>query len=440
MDKTASARSGHSLPPSLWADTAPAFPAQPALSGAARCDVAIIGGGFTGLRCALALAEAGVSVRVLEARDIGYGASGRSGGQVNPILRKTVEAVRLEVGPRIGDTLVRLTLSSATDLFRDIEHYGIDCDPVQKGWLQVAHSPAMLHKLQGLRDSWTAAGGDIAQLDAAEVQDWSGAQGYVGGLYHPTAGHVQPLSLVRGLARAALARGAVIHERSPITTLDRAEGGRWHLATATGGQLSAERVVLATNGYTDRLWPGLRATILPFVSIQAATEPLTPAQRAAILPRGTTIADTRRSIIYGRYDRDFRLSIGCMGSFPENPEALGAFGRLRRGVERTFPALRGIAWERKWGGYIALTTDALPHLHDPAPGLYIGLGFNGRGVAMASVMGRALAAALLGVDRADLPFPVTPLKAVPLHRLLNAILPAAPPLMALADRLDNWRG
>lgn len=431
--------SGTTLPPSLWADTAPAFPAQPPLGGDAACDVAIIGAGFTGLRTALALAEAGTAVRVLDAREVGYGASGRSGGQVNPILRKTVEAIRAELPPGIGDNLVQATLASGTALFEDIRRYGIDCDAVEKGWMQVAHSPAMLKKLLVLRDSWNAAGGRIREQDAAEVQAWSGAQGYVGGLFHAAAGHVQPLSLTRGLARAAMTRGAVIHESSPVTGLDRGAGGKWRLTTP-GGSLTADRVVIATNGYTDALWPGLRATILPFVSIQAATEPLSEAQRAAVLPRGTTFAGTRRSIIYGRYDRDGRLSIGCIGSFPEAPQALGAFSRLKAGTERAFPALRGVRWDRIWGGRIAMTTDALPHLHEPAPGLTIGLGYNGRGVAMSAVMGRTLADRLLGRPERELPFAVTPITAVPFHRLLAAVLPATPPLMALADRLDGLRG
>lgn len=431
--------SGKTLPPSLWADTAPGIAAQPPLQGDASCDVAIIGAGFTGLRCALGLAEAGTSVRVLEAREIGYGASGRSGGQVNPILRKSVEAVRAELPPGIGDNLIQATLASGTALFDDIRRYGIDCDAVEKGWLQVAHTGTMLKKLQGLRDSWNAAGGKIRELDAAETLDWSGARGYVGGLFHASAGHVQPLSLTRGLARAALERGAMIHEATPVTGLERDTKGKWRLTTPTG-RLTAERVVIGTNGYTDTLWPGLKATVIPFVSIQAATQPLAEPQRMQVLPRGTTFADTRRSIIYGRYDRDNRLCIGCIGSYPDAPEALGAFGRLKAGTERAFPVLRGVRWERKWGGRIAMTADALPHLHEPAPGLTIGLGYNGRGVAMSAVMGRALARRILGAPDRDLPFAMMPLTPVPFHRILSILLPAAPPLMALADRLDSLRG
>jgi glycine/D-amino acid oxidase-like deaminating enzyme len=201
----------------------------------------------------------------------------------------------------------------------------------------------------------------------------------------------------------------------------------------------AANVVIATNGYTGDLIPGLRQSILPMVSLLAATAPLSPAQRAEILPRLTTIADTRRAIFYARYDRDHRLAIGCLGSDPDNPQALGGMSRLRAGAERIFPALKGIAWDYAWGGRIAVTKDFLPHLHEPAPGLHIGLGFNGRGVAMSSVMGRALAARILGASAGSLPFPVTPLKSISYHRLLTAVLPLAGPVLSAADALDRMR-
>ncbi len=428
--------SGSTLPRSLWAATGVPLPAQPRLVGNRRCDVAIIGAGFTGLRAALGLALAGVDVVVLEAMDVGYGASGRNGGQVNPILRLTPDAVRAAIGARNGERLVSATLGSGNDLFDDIERFAIACDPVKKGWLQVAHTAAALKRLQALRSAWNAAGGEIALLDRDECREWSGSSHYLGGLFHPHAGHVHPLSLVRGFAAAAMERGATVFERSPALEISRGTGGKWTVRTQDGALL-ADTVVITTNGYTGDLWPGLKRTIMPFVSIQAATRPLTPEQRAQVLPRGTTIADTRRSIIYGRYDRDGRLSIGCMGSYPERPDALGGFARLRSGTERVFPVLKGIEWQFRWGGRIAVTSNFLPRMHEPAPGLLIGLGFNGRGVAMTSVMGRALAAKILGAGEGDLPFPVTPIKAVPLHRILAALLPFAAPVLSTADRLDR---
>lgn len=430
--------SGTTLPKSLWATTAISLAAQLELEGGHQFDVAIVGAGFTGLRAALELALAGVRVVVLEAMEVGYGASGRSGGQVNPILRMTPDEVNAEIGHRNGERLVAATLASGNDLFNDISRFGIACDPVQKGWLQVAHTAAAMKGLERLQKAWNAAGGEISILNRNECREWSGSTDYVGGLFHPSAGHVQPLSLVRGFARAALQHGVKIFEHSTVTAISRAGNNKWMLRTRRGS-VTADKVVIATNAYTGDLWPKLKRTIMPLVSLQAATEPLSAVQRSQVLPRETTIADTRRAIIYARYDRDGRLSIGCMGSYPDNPDALGGFGRLQSGTERIFPTLKGVEWQFKWGGRIAITSNFLPHLHEPAPGLLIGLGFNGRGVAMTSVMGRALGAKVLGTPDGDLPFPVSPIKTIPFQRILATILPVATPLLAVADRLDRMK-
>jgi len=437
MSEDRGQQSGGTLPNSLWAATAPALPVQSPLRGAARCDVAIVGAGFTGLRTAIDVAASGASVIVLEAKDVGFGASGRSGGQVNPLLHLTPDATRAAIGERHGNRLIELTLRSGLDLFDDIDRFGIECDAVRKGWLQVAPTPRRMTVLEQLHKAWTAEGGQITLLDRQATREWSGAVGYEGGLFHPNAGHVQPLSLTRGFAKTALRYGAAIHEHSPVVGVER-QGNSWLLRTPEG-QVTAERVVLTTNGYTDALWPRLQREILPMVSVLAATAPLTEAQRAQILPRETSLADNRRSIIYCRYTREGRLAIGCLGSDPERPDFLGAFHRMKAGAERVFPVLRDVAWHYRWGGRIAVTGNFLPRLHEPAPGVFIGLGFNGRGVAMSSVMGRALAARLLGGSAADAPFPATAITPRPFHRIMAGVLPLAAPMLILADRLEDRR-
>lgn len=426
------------FPDSLWVATAAPFPKRQSLTGSHVTDVVVVGGGFTGLRTALELAVAGTRVTVLEARRVGYGASGRTGGQCNPILRMTPAAAEVALGRQHGQNLVQATIESANDLFHAIERHQIECDPVQKGWLQVAHTAATARKLETLHATWTAAGAKIDVLDRPATARWSGSNDYVAGLFHRSAGHVQPLSLARGFAAALLRHGGEIYENSAVTSAARGKGGKWHVKTAQGEVLAAT-VVIATNGYSGSLVQGLNRTILPMVSLLAATAPLSPAQRAEILPELSTIADMRHAIYYARYDRDFRLAIGCLGSDPEAPHALGGLARLKSGAARIFPALKGVAWDYAWGGRIAVTGDFLPHLHEPEPGLLVGLGFNGRGVAMSSVMGRALAAKVLGAAESTLPFPVSPLRAMSWHGLLSSILPLAAPVLSAADRLDTMR-
>jgi sarcosine oxidase len=401
--------------------------------------VVVVGAGFTGLRTALELAQAGVRVVVLEAESVGFGASGRTGGQCNPILRMTPAAAAKALGRRHGENLVQATIASADELFGTIARHRIACDPVQKGWLQAAHSPAAAKRLMALQSAWVAEGARIDRLDGPATRDWSGSAEYVAALHHPTAGHVQPLSLVRGFAGAVLAQGGRIFEHSRAKRIERLPARGWRVVTADG-DVTAAWLVVATNGYTDGLVPELRRSILPMVSLLAATAPLGPAQRAAILPRLTTIADTRRAIYYARFDRDHRLAIGCLGSSAQSPARLGGLARLKAGAVRIFPALRDVEWQYAWGGHIAVTPDFLPHLHEPAPGLLIGLGFNGRGVAMSSVMGRALAAKILGAAESTLPFPVTPLRAMPWHRLLSMVLPLAAPALAARDGMDRLAG
>ncbi|RMF33807.1 MAG: FAD-binding oxidoreductase [Alphaproteobacteria bacterium] len=415
-----------------WTVTAGAAPRTTRLEGAIDVDVLVVGGGLTGCRTALGLAEAGTSVALVDGKAIGWGASGRSGGQCNPVWRQTPKELIELLGRTHGETLIRTTLTAADDLFSDIRTYQIDCDAVQSGWIQAAHSRKAARRMSALGKAWASAGADIVELDGAAVREASGSPAYSFALRHSAGGNVQPLSLTRGFARAAAARGARLFGDTPITALERVNG-KWRAASAAG-EITAENVVLATNGYTDALWPGLRKTFLPMVSIMVATEPLNRRLQEEILPGRVTISDSRLAIYFARYDRDGRLLFGCVGS-SERVDLLGGFARLRRGLKTVFPQLADVGIERKWGGRIAVTPEMMPHLHEPAPGVLAGLGYSGRGIAMTSVMGRALAARLLGASADELPFPTRPVSALPFHGLVRQFIPLAAPAMTLRDRL-----
>lgn len=417
-----------------WNRTAPPAPQCQPMGGDVSVDVAIVGAGLTGLRAAIGLAEAGTKVAVIDAHQIGFGASGRSGGQCNPMWRETPEKLAQNLGSEQAERLIETTLGAADALFDDIKRYDIACEAEQNGWIQAAHSKKEVGDLQNLGNAWRAVGAPIDDLSGAELAQIAGSNAYGFALRHPRGGSVQPLALTRGYAATAQSLGAHLFENSPATALTRVSG-KWHLQTP-GGQIEAETVILTTNGYTDPLWPGLKQTVLPLVSVIFATAPLSAEQRATVLPERTTLSDTRRAIYYTRYDAENRLIFGSVGS-DERVGMLGGHDRLRTGLATVFPQIADIKIECAWGGRIAITQDHMPHLHEPAPGILAGLGYNGRGIAMSSVMGRTLARKALGGANSDLPFAVKPILPAPLNWAKRQVIPLIAPVLSLQDRVGK---
>jgi glycine/D-amino acid oxidase-like deaminating enzyme len=237
--------------------------------------------------------------------------------------------------------------------------------------------------------------------------------GYAGGMLDRRAGALHPLSYARGLARAAQRAGARLHGRSAVRRLQSDVGG-WRV-TAARGAVRARTVILATNAYTGGLWPGLRQTMLPVQSYQVATEPLSEAVRRRVLPGGQVVSDLRRILFYFRLDPQGRLLMGGRGPLDDRGDP-ALFTRLEATAGRLFPGLGDVRWTHRWSGRVALTADHVPHLHEPRPGVLIGLGYNGRGVAMATVMGQLLAERALGASPAEIGWPVTPITPIALHR------------------------
>jgi sarcosine oxidase len=237
---------------------------------------------------------------------------------------------------------------------------------------------------------------------------------------------------VRGLARAARKAGARLFEGSAATRVERS-GGAWRIATAHGN-LVADRVVIGTDGYTGPLWPKLDRTILTVQSIQVATRPLGHNLAARILPRGECVSETRKLAFYFRRDPAGRFLLGARGPTAE-VDSDAMFAALGHSLGRLFPMIDRDAVEYRWSGRVALTPDELPHLHEPAPGLHVGLGYNGRGVAMATMMGRALAERAAGAPDADAAFPLTPMAPIPWHGLRQPLMALGIAYYRLKDRL-----
>lgn len=405
------------LTPSLWAATAAPAPDTAPLDSDAQADVVIVGAGYCGLSTALHLAERGVRVVVLEAREVGFGGSGRNGGQVIPGLKHDPSELIAMFGAEKGQRLVDFAGSTADAVFDLIEKHRMDVPHVRRGWIQGSHTTDALKLAERRARDWGAQGVATQLLDRAETARLLGTDKYFGGWVDPRGGGVQPLSYARGLARAAIAAGVVIHTASPVTQLAQA-GGKWHVTTKRGAKVLAERVVLATNGYTDDLWPQLRKSIINANSFQVATEPLAEPVRRSILPEGHVTSDARNLLLYYRIDHTGRLIMGGRGSFREpDPSQPGNWSHLENVVGKLFPQAAGVPIAYRWCGHVAITRDYMPHLHEPAPGLLIDIGCQGRGVGLQTRMGQALAEYIATGNQQALPVAPSSIKPFPLYGL-----------------------
>jgi len=405
--------SADSVRNALWTASArEAAPAADPFEAGRSVDIAIVGGGFTGVSAALAAASGGADVALIEARAIGWGASGRNGGQVIPGLKLDPSEMRAAYGEERGRRLTEAVGGAADGVFDLIERYGIDCEPKRSGWIQAAHAQAALARVLRRGDEWAALGAPAERLDRAALRRLTGTDAYLGGWIDRRAGTIQPLSYVRSLAKAAQRAGAKLHEGTLATKLAR-KSGRWEVTTSKG-TISARHVVVGQDGYADGLVPGLAKTLICVQSALVATEPLPDALRATIMPDGVCASETRRLAFYFRQSPDGRLVFGGRGAVGDG-EKPAFFSALIAAMHRTFPESRGLPIARRWSGQVALTLDGLPHIHEPEDGLHIGLGYNGRGIAMATLMGRWLAARAL--DGTEPALPVTKLSPILWHGL-----------------------
>ena len=407
----------YKLPNSLWAATAETAPKTSSLRDKINVDVAIVGAGFNGLRAALILAEAGIKVSVVDAGEVGWGGSGRNGGQVNPMGHESPEVIASRWGNQYGSDLVNRFTGfigdSADELFGLVNKYNIKCDAEQNGWIRAVHGKAAIKPFEKLYQGWANAGAKLRLIDKTELEAISGTSVYHLGWIAERGGSIQPLSFARGLAKAAQNAGASIYSQTNIHDLNRS-GCQWVLKSETG-QITADKVLLCTNGYTDTLYPGLRESLIPVVSIQAATAPLTEAQDEQILKNRQTLSDTRRVIYYFRKTADNRLVFGSAGTGEEIP-GVSDRARIVNGLKTVFPQFPDFKIDYIWGGRVAVTQDHLPHIHQPAPGIYSALGCNGRGVALATAMGRLLTELVQGKTPEELPIPITNIRKYPFHR------------------------
>jgi glycine/D-amino acid oxidase-like deaminating enzyme len=415
----------------LWELTAPPAPATTALAERLTADVAIVGGGYTGLSAALHLAERGVSVVLLEAIEIGWGGAGRNVGLVNPAQWVLPDLFEKHLGPKWGGRLLTLLGNAPYDVFALVERLGLACEAVHHGTLHCGVGRAGVKELEQRCEQWSRRGAPVRLLDARETEARVGSRAYAGALLDERAGTIQPLAYARGLATAAIAAGARLFTSSPVISAERHDG-KWVIGTGEG-QVVAERVIVATDAYSTGPWADFRAQQVYLPYFNFATEPLAADLAASILPNREGAWDTKQVLSSFRFDAAGRLVFGSVGALRNTGTAIH-HAWAERAMTRVFPQLKGIRFESSWYGWIGMTSDNLPRFHRPAEGVIAFAGYNGRGIAPGTVLGRTLALHLLGdIAEADLPLPVSKTETRPIGPIMEVAYEAGAQLVHFVD-------
>jgi glycine/D-amino acid oxidase-like deaminating enzyme len=389
----------------LWAMTAPGAPPTGKLAGDAATDVCIVGGGYTGLSAALHLAKKGIRAVVLEARDVGFGGAGRNVGLVNAGMWVMPDELPKVLGPVYGDRLLTLLGDAPAAVFDIVKTYGIACELRTEGTLHCAVGQTGLDELKAREAQWQARGAPVRLLSTEETKAMVGSSAYSAALLDARAGTIQPLAYVRGLAKAALKEGAIIHTDSAVSRVE-ADTGRWRVLTASGS-VAADWVIMATDAYAQGPWEVIRREQVHLPYFNCATTPLPEEVRASILPGGQGAWDTKEVLSSFRMDALGRLVFGSVGALKGMGETIHRDWALRA-LHRIFPQVGPVAFEAEWYGQIGMTDDNLPRFHRFADRVIAICGYNGRGIAPGTVMGRTLAEHIAGERPEDaLPLPVT---------------------------------
>ncbi|MEO0911563.1 MAG: FAD-binding oxidoreductase [Pseudomonadota bacterium] len=389
---TANDRAGE-YPPSYYAATANAFPRQPKLQGEMRADVCVIGAGFTGLSAALHLAEKGYSVAILEAQRVGWGASGRNGGQIATGPREDIRDLEREYGREMAARLWDLAEEAKTILKERVARHGIACDLKPgsiHGEMQARRVPDAHAYAEHLA---TAYGYDeITSLDRAGIQAELGTEAYQGGHLDMGAGHLHPLNYALGLAQACLAAGVEMREESRVVRVSEQAP---HRVEASEGHVVADFVLYACNGYTGALAPEVSARVMPINNFIAATEPLDAGLADELIARDVCVADSKFVVNYYRLSADKRMLFGggetYSYSFPRDIPGL-----VRPNMLKIYPQLAKVAIDYAWGGTLGITMSRMPYFAALGPTQFTATGYSGQGVAMTSLAGRVLAERVAG--------------------------------------------
>ncbi|WP_219702544.1 NAD(P)/FAD-dependent oxidoreductase [Marinomonas lutimaris] len=377
---------------SYYADSANDKVLRPQLAGEQRFDVCVIGAGFTGISTALSLAERGHKVVVLEGSRIGFGASGRNGGQIVNSFNRDIDYITAQYGEVIGEKMAAMAFSGQALIRQRVAKYNIDCD-LKTGNIFAACNSKQFESLKAKKALWEAHGHEgLKLLSASSIQDHIGSERYAGGLLDIHGGHIQPLNLVLGQARAFESLGGVIYEDSKVI---RIEQGKPAKIITENGSIVADTVVVAGNAYVFGLIPEVEKKAMPCGTQVIATEPLSKDLQKQLLPTDHCVEDGNYLLDYYRLSGDGRLIYGGGTTYgAREPDKIEAI--IGRKMLKTYPMLKDVKIDFAWTGNFLLTMMRMPQVGKIGDNLYYAQGYSGHGVTNSHLMGEILADAIEG--------------------------------------------
>ncbi|MDG9927469.1 MULTISPECIES: FAD-binding oxidoreductase [unclassified Pseudomonas] len=379
-------------PQSYYAASANPVPERPALQGETETDVCVIGAGYTGLSTALFLLENGFKVTIVEAAKVGFGASGRNGGQIVNSYSRDIDVIERTVGAKQAQLLGQMAFEGGRIIRERIAQYGIQCD-LKDGGVFAANTPKHMKHLESQKKLWERYGHtQLELLDAKRIREVVDTDSYVGGMLDMSGGHIHPLNLALGEAAAVESLGGVIHEQSPAIRIERGANPVVH---TPGGRVKAKFVVVAGNAYLGNLLPELASKSMPCGTQVITTEPLSDELARSLLPQDYCVEDCNYLLDYYRLSGDKRLIYGGGVIYgardPADVEAI-----IRPKMLKTFPQLKDVKIDFAWTGNFLLTLSRLPQVGRIGDNIYYSQGCSGHGVTYTHVAGKALAEALRG--------------------------------------------
>jgi len=380
-------------PDSYYAATATAWPPHPALKGDVTTDVCVVGAGYTGLSAAIHLAERGYSVTLLEAERVGFGASGRNGGQLGTGQRKDQRTLEEKFGKEWAHRLWSLSEDSVATVKGLIADHNIQCD-LTPGVVMAAWKAGEVEWMKEEVDHMAREYGydKLEFIPQKEIREQIGTTRYHAGLLDEGAAHLHPLNYALGIAKAAEAKGVKIYEHTPVTKITDTDPAKVH---TKHGTVTARFVVVATNGYLKKLEPRMARFIMPINNFIIATEPLGDDMARALIRDNVAVQDTKFVIDYYRLSADNRMLFGGGENYSSKfPHDIAAF--VSKPMLRVFPQLADAKIDYAWGGTLAITMSRMPDFGRLAPNVLYAQGFSGQGINMATLAGKLLSEAVAG--------------------------------------------